>query len=266
MTTPAPSGASLSVQTLGHFAVWRNGQRLPDNAWGREKARRLFQYLLTYRPRFTTRERIVDDLWPELDGERADRDFKVALNALNTALEPDRNTRSPSSYVARQGTSYGLNPDAPIRVDVDDFEAGLAAGSQVETADRPRALALYRAALDTYKGEYLPDSLYEDWASAERERLTALYLSAATRLASLLLEEGAIVEAVLWSQRVIAIDPCWEEAYRLLMRGHVTNGNRPLALRVYKQCRAALAEELGIEPMAETMRLYEQIVVGEWPL
>jgi DNA-binding SARP family transcriptional activator len=44
------------------------------------------------------------------------------------------------------------------------------------------------------------------------------------------------------------------------MRGHMANGNRPLALRVYKQCRSALAEDLGIEPMAETIRLYEEIV------
>lgn len=262
MTTSPPE---LYIQTLGRFAVWRRAEQLDNKVWGREKARHLFQYMLTHRRRLTIKERIVDDLWPELDPERADRDFKVALNALNTALEPDRPPRTLSSYVARQGTSYGLNPDAPIRLDVMDFERWVTAGSRAEDGNPTAAIAHYRQALDLYQGEYLPDALYDDWASGERERLTALYLAAATRLARLLLVAGAAPEMVIWCQRVIAIDPCWEEAYRLLMRGHMANGNRPLAVRTYRQCRLALAEELNIEPMPETIRLYEQIITGKTP-
>lgn len=253
----------LYVQTLGRFAVWRDDERLPDNAWGRDKARRLFQYLLTNRQRFVIKERIVDELWPELDVARADRDFKVALNALNTALQPNRAARELSIFISRQGSSYGLNPEASIRLDVVEFEEALTAGSQAERPDPAAAISYYQQALQLYQGEYLPDTLYDDWASAERERLTALYLSGATRLAGLLLAQGATVEMVMWCQRVIAIDRCWEEAYRLLMRGHMAHGNRPLAIRVYQQCRAALAEELGIEPMADTTRLYRQIVAGD---
>jgi len=37
----------------------------------------------------------------------------------------------------------------------------------------------------------------------------------------------------------------------------------PLAIRVYEQCRRNLAEDLGIEPMAETNRLYQRIKAGE---
>ena len=255
----ADAPTPLAVQTLGRFAVWRGDDRLPDQAWRREKALRLFQYLLTYRQRFTARERIVVELWPELDAGRAERDFKVALNALNTALQPERAARGLSIYIARQGNSYGLNQEAPIAIDVAAFEAGLTAGSQAESQDRPRAISLYRQALDHYQGEYLPDTLYEDWASAERERLTALYLVGATRLSRLLLDEGVPVEMTLWCQRVLAIDACWEEAYRLLMQAHLAQGNRPLALRVYQQCRQVLATELGIEPMAETVRLFERI-------
>lgn len=249
----------LSVKTLGHFVVWCGDARLEEKAWGREKARQLFQYLLTFRRRFVLKERIVDDLWPELDPGRAERDFKVALNALNDALQPNRPGRSLSVYMARQATSYGLNPEAPLSVDVDIFEQGLTAGSRLELSRPGQAITHYRQALDLYQGDYLPDALYDDWASSERERLTTLYLSGATRLATLLLTENSFLEAILWCQRVLAIDPCWEEAYRLLMRGHWHTGNRPQALRVYEQCRATLQQELAIEPMSETRRLYDQM-------
>lgn len=253
----------IRVQTLGRFAVWLGEKKLPDSAWGREKARKLFQYLLTYRQRHTPKERIVAELWPELDPERADRDFKVALNALQSTLEPGRSARAPSVYITRQSASYGLNPDAPLQIDALEFEAGITAGSAAEREGKDQAVDLYRQALELYRGEYLPGAIYEDWSSAERERLATLYLSGANRLARLLLEQGSELEAINWSQKVIAVDPCWEDAYRLLMRTYMAGGNRPLAVRAYEQCRRTLAEDLGIEPMAETNRLYQRITAAE---
>jgi DNA-binding SARP family transcriptional activator len=90
--------------------------------------------------------------------------------------------------------------------------------------------------------------------------LSILYLSGATRLARLLLDAGQTMEMLLWCQKVIALDACWEEAYRLRMRGHMANGNRPMAIRVYQQCETALKKELGVEPMTETKRLYEELL------
>lgn len=253
----------LDVQTLGRFIVRLDGETLPDSAWGRGKARQLLQYFVTFQPRQTLKERIVAELWPTLDAQKADRDFKVALNALQTALEPDRQPRAPSSYISRLGTSYGLNPEVSILVDVAEFEAGITAARTAEKHFPAQAIDLYRRALQLYHGEYLPDAIYEDWSSATRERLSVLYLNGCNRLAWLLLADGDTIEIINWGQKVLALDPCWEDAYRLLMRAHMANGNRPLAVRAYRQCRQALAEDLGIEPMAETTALYEQVQRGE---
>jgi LuxR family transcriptional regulator, maltose regulon positive regulatory protein len=255
-----PSEIDLYVQTLGRFTVWRGGEQLPEQTWQRATAVRLFQYLLTCRGRYIARERIAADLWPGLDEARADRDFKVALNALNHALEPDRAARAPALFITRQQLSYGLNAAAPIRLDVLEFEGGLLKASQSERSNSEQAIYHYQQALRLYEGDYLPDAIYEDWASAERERLSTLYLSGATRLARLLLDAGQTVEMLFWCQKVIGMDACWEEAYRLLMRGHMANGNRPMAIRVYQQCETALRKELGVEPMVETKRLYEELL------
>ena len=74
---PATRARRLRVQTLGRFAVWRGDEKIPESDWGREKARRLFQYLLSYRQQHIPKERIAGELWPELDVDRADRDFKA---------------------------------------------------------------------------------------------------------------------------------------------------------------------------------------------
>ena len=43
---PIPVTPTLRVRTLGAFAVWRDGQRIRDDAWHRRKAAALFKALL----------------------------------------------------------------------------------------------------------------------------------------------------------------------------------------------------------------------------
>lgn len=247
----------LYVQTLGGFLVRRGDTPLPDTAWSREKARSLFQYLVTQHTRLLAREYLIEDLWPELSPESGQRDFKVALNALSTALEPERPPKTLTGYLLRQGTSYGVHPVAPVRIDFVDFEASLAAASRAEEErDTETATLRYREALALYRGEYLPDALYQDWTTATRERLATLYLQGATRLASLLLARGAFMEVAIWCERILGADALWEDAYRLLMSAYLAQGNRPLALRTYERCESALRRELGVGPMAATKALY----------
>jgi LuxR family maltose regulon positive regulatory protein len=251
--------ALLTVQTLGHFRVWHdNGAEITADDWGREKARRLFQYLLTRRRVLTPKERIAFDLWPDLDGGRADRDFKVALNALLVVLEPERRPRAESRFIQRQGGAYGLVPGL-CDVDAEAFVQLVNGAARAESSDPARAVGGYRAAVDLYRGDYLPDALYEDWASAERERLLTLYLSTASRLAELLLERQEDQQAITLAEAVLARDRCWEEAYRVLMSAHQRRGNRPQAVRAYQRCVRALQDELDLAPMPETTHLYQQI-------
>lgn len=258
---------ALRVQTLGMFRVWLNGVLLPGMVWKREKAQRLFQFLITLRlngnSQVLPKERIVAELWPTLDEPRADRDFKVALNALNDALEPERSSRSLSSFVVRYGLAYGLDPDAAIEIDAIEFRNGLKIATRLESNDLDAAIDAYREAIDLYAGDYLPDALYEDWASLERERLQTLYLSGAMRLAAMLLRREGYQESIHLCQSVLAVDRYWEEAYRLMMIGHTLRGNRPLALRVYEQCEQALREGLDLVPMNETTALCRLIQAGE---
>jgi DNA-binding SARP family transcriptional activator len=47
------------------------------------------------------------------------------------------------------------------------------------------------------------------------------------------------------------------------MRAYEGLGNRAQALQTYEQCRQALHDRWGVEPMAETAEIYESIRRGE---
>ncbi len=250
----------LQIQTLGGFRAWRDGFEIEPAAWGREKAFHLFQFFITVRrsPSPLHKEQIIDRLWPELDLEEGDRDFKVALNAIYKVLEPERKPRAESRFIQRHELVYSLNLDQ-IRVDADDFEALVAQGNQVLLDQPAAAVDHYHQALALYKGDYLPERRYEDWTSAERERLQLLALGTMTTLADLLVAQNPL-ESIRLTQHVLTIDPVWEAAYRVQMQAYLNQGNRPLALRTYQKCVEMLQSELGVDPLPETQQFYQQII------
>jgi LuxR family maltose regulon positive regulatory protein len=242
-------GYSLSVRTLGRFDTWRGDEPVVPSEWKREKARQIFQLLLTHRRQWFYREQIVDHLWPHLPPDAAERDFKVALSALNRALEPDRPRGGLPFFVIRRGNVYGLNPGAQVITDSDIFER-LAASDEEDQI---------RQALALYEEDYLPDCMYEDWSAAERQRLRHMYLVTAERLARHLIQAEAWPEAVDLCQSILARDNCWEAAYRLLMSAYAAQGNRPQVHSTYQRCVTVLDEELGVAPSPSTQALFERL-------
>jgi len=254
-------GFTLRVQMLGAFRVWRGNQEIQAREWQREKARQLFQLLLTMRGNWIQREQICAWLWPEADLEAAERQFKVTLNTLNTALEPHRPPRVPPFFIRRQGLAYSFAPSFGVWIHVDEFE--LRASGALTSTDPDFARRSAQAALQLYRGDYLAEALYDPWTIEERERLLARYLATAIAYAEQLSTEGRHNEAIQIAEQVLRRDRCYEEAYQLLMRAHARAGSRSQAMRSYTRCVQALREELGIEPLPETEALYRRIRQNE---
>ena len=254
-------GYPLRVQTLGAFQVWRGAHEISTQEWRRDKARQLFQVLLTYRHRLLERDQILDMLWPSLNRESAESNFKVALNTLYRVLEPELPARSPSAYVLRDNTLYGLRPTADLWLDAAEFERMVVDGDRRFEQRIDSGLDSYRQALEGYRGDYLQDYPYDDWCSEERERLLGLYLHAADRLAGKMAERGRWQETIDTCQAILQRDECWEQAYRLLMLAHARLGNRAQALRTYQRCVERLREELDVSPSAATVLVFEELKI-----
>jgi len=258
-------GYRLYIHTLGAFSV-RRGQKLVDAGdWQREKARQLFQLLLSSRGTLLDRDKIYGTLWPDLDPEAAARGFKVALNALYSALEPDRRRGASSAYIMRDGSLYGLRPDADLWLDADEFETLIATADQLHTTDIAASVPLYRQALALYQGDYLEEYIYDDWNAEERVRLRSLYLHSADRLAETFAYRQSWQETIDICQQILAHDDCWEHAYRLLMLSYARQGNKAQALRVYQTAVERIRAELDTEPSRETTDLYQQILHESLP-
>ena len=68
-------------------------------------------------------------------------------------------------------------------------------------------------------------------------------------------------------EKIDARDPYREGFHRALMRYLVHPGHADSGVAQYHHCERVLAQELGVEPMPETQRLYRHILeraAGEW--
>ena len=252
-------GYQLRVKLLGTFELWLGDELVDRKAWSRKKALQLFQYLLTYRNKLIDREQITDMLWPELSPDDARRDFKVAYSALGRTIEPDRLRNAPSAFIIRDGSLYGIRPGADIDIDVDRYNKFIHQGDELFEEHVEDALPVYKQALALYRGDYLLECLYEEWCVEERERLQTKFLRVADRVAMTLAAQHAWEEVIQVCQDILAVDDCWEGAYRLMMRAYDQLGNRAQVIRTYQKCIGKLQSELGVEPAPATVELFKNL-------
>jgi DNA-binding SARP family transcriptional activator/predicted ATPase len=250
--------AHLSLSLLGPFHATLDGD--PIVGFESNKARALLAYLAVEAGRMHHREHLADLLWPAFPGRGALSNLRYTLSNLRQAIG-DRQARPPYLIVTRDTILF--NVDSDYSLDVATFRELVepkAAGPQ-EIDRLERALALYRGSF--LEGFSVRDSFpFEEWALFKREEIGRQVMAALHRLATIYEQRGQYEQAIAHARHQLELEPWQEEAHRHLMRLLALSGQRSTALAQYNICRSQLAEELGVEPTAETTALYESIRSG----
>ncbi|CAM3786497.1 BTAD domain-containing putative transcriptional regulator [Aeromicrobium ponti] len=254
-------GYTLKVQALGKFRVWLGETEVEEKGWTRGKAKELLQFFVTHHQKLIPKEEIFQLLWPEQDEKSSARDFKVALNALNNVLEPNRKARETSFFIIREGSAYGLNPIAVLDLDSHSFEQWITSG--LEETYKEKAVHYLENGLSLYKGDYLPERKYDDWCMSEREKMSVYFIRGAEKLAQFYVRAENYDKAIHLCSRILEKDRTWEEAYRLTMYCYYRKNNRPQAIKWYKKCCDILEKELGVAPLEPTRHMYEMILESD---
>lgn len=253
----------MQITLLGNFQVVRGGRLLGDEVWTRPVTRRLAQYFALHRNRPLARDQILDDLWPDLSPDKAWANFRTVYSYLRRAYEPYMQSKAASRYFSLEGERYLFDPSGAVTVDIEGFEA-LVRQTIATAGDHPLPPlpAALLAQLERWQ-PLLPESPYEEWLIAPRERLLTLYIEGCLYAAQAHLSYGRPAEAVIWAQRAVTIAPWLEEGYHSLMRAYARQGQRSLALKSYEEAVRALQHELAADPSPLTQWLLTRLQQGE---
>lgn len=239
----AKEAPALEIHTLGGLRVRRGGELLPAKAFGRRQALTLFKLLLAHRGQTLTRDELCERLWPGEEPEATQARLHVLVHDLRQTLEPDpANPR----VILREGEGYRFAPQIPCFLDVERLEELLHQG---DSLDGLAALETYRQALALYKGDFLADEPYADWAELERSYLRERAVGALFRMAGIAERMNRPREAQEAYRFVLTLDPWREEAYRALMQGLVESGRKREAKSLFSQYQTRMEREgLPIDP------------------
>jgi DNA-binding SARP family transcriptional activator len=139
----------VDVRMLGGFEVRVDGDPVAAAAWTHGRARDLVKLLALAAGHRLPRDRVLEELWPQLE-------TGAAMANLHKAAHHGRRALGDPAGVVLSGGLVMLAPDAHVETDVERFEAS------------------HDPAL--YPGELLPDDPYADWAEERRRALRARYL------------------------------------------------------------------------------------------
>lgn len=240
---------------LGPVTAWN-----PDGplALAGPRQRAVLARLVVARRHVVPVPRLIDDLWED-PPERALGTVRTFVAALRKVLEPDRPHRAPARLLVTEGPGYALRA-APDAVDAWRFETAVG-----EARDLPPRDALHRLdeALGLWRGPAYAEFADEEWARTERSRLAELRALAVERRAGASLALGGAADVVPDLDAHVARHPWREDAWRLLALALYRTGRQGDALATLRRARAALADELGLDPGPGLRRLEADILAQD---
>lgn len=244
---------SVLIGLLGNFLLLKEGQPLAIRQGGKGEA--LLSHLGIQVRHGVSRTALLQLLWPESDSTLASQALHSLVHSMNKLLSDALNGNAP---IIHGGGSYRLNTEAGIAVDVTHFDALTAAGDRhMCRGDRTPAMQAYSSAIDFYRGDLCLGS--DIHALIERERLRARYLTLLGHLADYNFDVGNYATCLEYAWRLLACDPCREDAHRLVMQCDVRLGKRAEALHHYRVCTDILRTEFDAAPETATTALFHRI-------
>ena len=248
----APATPTLRLCALGPIRVHWGEQTL--TTWSYAKVKELLFYLISHPAR--TKAQIGLALWPEASPSKL-------RNGLSTAFYHLRRALGHPDWIIFEDDLYRFNRTLDYWYDVEVFEAKLLQAKRVRAQNPARAIALLRAAINLYQGDFVEDFLNGEWFLLRREDLRRKYLDALLNLGHLLFTQQEYAPAAEAYRQAIEKDEVLEEAHRELMRCHARLGERGQALRHYQIFEQLIRDELGSAPTAESAALYARLKRGE---
>lgn len=207
----------------------------------RRKVLALLCFLLTRADMSSTREQVLDALWPDLDP--AD-----ALNSLNQTVYFLRRVVE-ERYVDDLSPGY-LHHDS----DVIWLDSELVTSRSNECRKLIKSLPVtpapdqVNALVDGYRGRFALDFEYEEWAAPYRDWLHASFLEIVERAVNDDIESGHFERGISLARRVLDIDPGAEHVEVSLLRLYRASGAHAAAAEQYAHYASAIREQLGVEP------------------
>lgn len=246
----------LKIRTLGTFELIRDDKPVVVSGKAK-KTLELLKSLIAFGGKNVAQDRLTDALWPEADGDLAQRSFDTTLHRLRKLLGNEK-------VLPLQAGRLSIDP-RHCWVDTWAFERHCgetedALKRKVTQKDTVRLTLCFEKGAALYNGSFLPEDAEHAWTAPMREHMRSRFLH-------LLGSAGSHYEALKQWEKAAAsyrkglqVDSLAEEFYQGLIVCQQQLGQTTQAVKTYQSCCSALSAGLDLAPSLKTEKLYQSLI------
>ncbi len=251
----------VTFTLLGPLAVLKNGQDCTPTA---PKIMQLLAMLVLRPGKVVQFDSIIEELWGSAPPRRVRTTVQTYVYQVRRCIEANGLAPDAEALLATRPAGYVFRID-PEQVDVFTFQHLCREGRELLDEGRyAEAARSFRTALDMWSGPALAGvncgSVLSAYAvDLQEQRRAAQHLRVEAEI------EGGLHRELIGELRSLAAsNPFDEMLHGQLMRVLGRSGRRSDAMATYRQLRARLTAELGVEPCDELQSLHHELLsVGE---
>ena len=239
----------LTIKTFGLFQCFTGNDEPDYFSWRTAKAKELFAFLHYHQGSPVTRDEILESLWPEMELDKAVKNFHATGYYLREALKK----RNLDHLLERKNGAYRLKWE-----EVNSDEKSFIEAMEVLMKGNP-GMETLEAILQIHENTYCGVDDYR-WADDRRNNYESLYLRALDTLAEKLDEMADDKRKLSVLRQMIKQDPYNEEFHEKIIEVLLRTRHIEAAHQHFNRMEKMFKEDLGIEV---PKHLYQKINFGK---
>jgi DNA-binding SARP family transcriptional activator len=217
------------------------GERHVSGSSIRRKVLALLCFLLTKPAMSSTRDQVLEALWPELDPADALNSLNQTVYFLRRVLEEGYVDDLSPGYLHHDSDLIWLDPEL-VASRSNECRKLIKSMPAIPTPDQVLEL------VSQYSGRFALDFEYEDWAAPYRDWLHAAFLEVVERAVGRDTESGHFDRGIGLAKQVLDMDPSAEHIEVCLIRLYRVSRAHAAAAEQYAHYASSVREHLGVEP------------------
>lgn len=261
------SRVGVEVLTFGNFDIMFNGKSVFKSAGRKYKNLELLKYFITNRNKKIVPENIIDYFW-------SDKEYGDPKNALSTQIHRLKKSLIELNLMKPPGGMdapyyfelnfvngfYVFSIGENCTIDVELYKEKTLLADSMKTTDPEEAIKNYKDVIDIYKGQYMEENVYSEWAVTARNRYHRTYIQSVLQLMELLKYYGRYSEIVEIFEDIVSIEPYEEGFHIYFLEALIELGEFRYALSHYNYLATKMYKDIGVRPSSALKKIHRKIL------
>ncbi|MCU9613440.1 response regulator [Caldibacillus lycopersici] len=214
--------------------------------WMSRKSEEVFAYLVMCRGRMVSRERIIENIFPEMAKKNAETYLNTVIYQIRKSLIP----HGLKAIIHSNKDHYSVSLDEAT-IDFLNFEEKLASLDEKSPDYIENALKVE----EIYRGPLFGERAFL-WSLSDLERFNRMYSTFVKKVTAVLLTNKEYATAILLLKKLWSYNELDDEVVKLLLSSYAAQMDMDAYVTLYEQYTKTLKEELGVKPSKEFANYY----------